>query len=617
MFARSNLIRAASTSSTDIAKRPVSHSTVPTVSPAVIRSLYRSLYREVSRLDRNPVLKVLFPCNKDLQTILGTSKALNVPGGKSYTVVLREVFRDPSRVPNINLAFDTLNRLRAHYDNVKAKLPVMERDRSRLLASLQSPAVAARRRDLFRASTIVSSPEARPKYVQAAPGVPSRVVLREAYHSVDLQEGTVLLAHPLSSSYVDRRVMLITERTPIITSAVVLDLQFTYPLSRGNSMFPEVFWGHDVYDGGFSQIGFTMPPTAQIAVLHTLEPSTLESGSEDAGVTSTRGGGDSASSMIGWLKWKDTSNKQANTSKAGTSVATPSAAAKKHSLFCQPLILGGVQDDGTCEPTLYLSKAEALPYLSELAFGQPRSSLRIYWGNMRWTTAQLETEVANGHWMAVKASPSFFRPYSLTDSRDDTAERFPTVDQLAEARQLREKRYGADISPPQVFPPDRILRRRECLWDEIMYAMGGDYAALVGCSNPFSDSPRASSVQILAPHLAPLPLTVDEEVDSAVASGGAEFVSPSVAPLGEEDEEDELHSSNSDGILEHNVMELEEDHIYDGVPGENASDSPAAPREAATQQQQQPSSSAATDASTDAQSSDKAQPRHRKDKNGQ
>lgn len=582
MFARSILVRAASSSTKDVVRRPASSSSVPAVSPAVVRSLYRSLYREAARLDSDPVLKILFPCNKELQAIMGASGALAVPGGRSYAAVLRDVFRDASRVPKINLAFDTLNRLRNHYESVKAKLPDMAKDRSRLLASLQSPPVAARRKDFFRATAVLPSPEARPKYVQAAPGVPTRVVLREAHHNIDLQEGTLLLAHPLSSAHVDRRVMLITERTPVITSAVVLDLQFTYPLSRGNSMFSEVFWGHDVYDGGFSQIGFTMPPTAQIAVLHTLEPRVGTSAAEASSAASS-----GTSSMMSWLKWKESPN-SSNSSHATTAAAssssnstsvTLSAAMKKHSLFCQPLIRGGVQDDGTREPTLYLSKAEALPYLSELALGQPRSSLRIYWGNMRWTTAQLEAEVANGHWIAVKASPSFFRSYPLTGTDDDAAERFPTAAQLAESRQLREKRYGADVTPPQVFPPDQILRRRECLWDEVMFAMGGDYAALVGCTNPFSDSPRGSSVQILAPYLASLPATADEEIAAAAAAaasdGDAAAFAPSVTPLGEDDDDadlDELLSATSPAAAsrasQHSAAHAAEDLIHDGVPGE-------------------------------------------------
>lgn len=553
------------TATTEIAKRS---STVPVVSPAVVRSLYRSLFREVRRLDRDPVAKVLFPCNKELQALLGAPGPLHVPGGRPYTDTLREVFRDAARAPKINLAFDTLTRLRAHHGNVESKLPTMDRDRARLLASLRSPGAAERRKSLFRAAPATAAPGADPKYVQAAPGVPTRVVLREARHRVDLSEGTLLLAHPLSSAHVDRRVMLVTESTPVMTSAVVLDLQFTYPLSRGNPMFPEVFWGHDVYEGGLSQIGFTMPPTAQIAVLHTLEP-------KEAAVGGAGSASPASSSVMGWLKWKDGPSRAGRGGAAPTSApaAVSSDAAKRHSVFCHPLIPGGVLDDGTREPTLYMSKSEALPYLAGLVEGQPRSSLRLYWGSMRWTTSQLEAEVVSGHWMAVKASPSFFRAYALSAHNDDAAEHFSTAAQLREARELRERRYGADVAPPQVFPPDQIMRRRECLWDEIMFALGGDYAALVGCTNPFSDGPRWSSVQILAPHVSPLPLTADGDEAAAPAEAEvAEVVDTTPAAevvLGEDGEndkdadddevaDDEVRASSATGILEHSLDDVEE-----------------------------------------------------------
>ncbi|CAJ1010169.1 putative ACR, COG1678 [Leishmania naiffi] len=575
MLTRSSLLRVATTgtktTTKDIAKQPATASSVPAVSPAVVRSLYRSLYREVTRLDKEPVLKVLFPCNHELQSVLGVPGPLHVPGCQRYTDVLRNVFRDATRIPKINLAFDTLNRLRAHYENVKAKLPAMDKERTQLLASLRSSAVAERRKSFFRAQPIRPTPGAGPRYVQAAPGVPTRVVLREVRHNLDLCEGTLLLAHPLSSAHVDRRVMLITECTPILTSALVLDLQFTYPLSRGNSMFPEVFWGHDVYDGGFSQIGFTMPPTAQIAVLHTLEShDTVANSSESSS---------GESSVMSWLKWKG----PPNTGGTDTShvTATPAGscspeAVKKHGLFCRPLIPGGVLDNGAREPTLYLSKAEALPYLAELAKGQPRSSLRVYWGNMRWTTSQLEAEVASGHWMPVKTSPSFFRAYALSATSDDAAERFPTAAQLAEAKQLREKRYGADITPPQVFPPDQIMRRRECLWDEIMFALGGEYAALVGCSNPFSDSPRWSSLQILAPHMSPLPLSTEGDERAAAAEVGvaaaADEALASEVVLDEDtdesdddDDKDELDETvfvpGTSDILEHKITDTEPQQV--------------------------------------------------------
>ncbi|CAM39824.2 conserved hypothetical protein [Leishmania braziliensis MHOM/BR/75/M2904] len=575
MLTRSSLLRVATTgtktTTKDIAKRPATASSVPTVSPAVVRSLYRSLYREVTRLDKEPVLKILFPCNHELQSVLGVPGPLHVPGCQRYTDVLRDVFRDATRIPKINLAFDTLNRLRAHYENVKAKLPTMDKERTQLLASLRSSAVAERRKSFFRAQPIRPTPGAGPRYVQAAPGVPTRVVLREVRHNLDLCEGTLLLAHPLSSAHVDRRVMLITECTPILTSALVLDLQFTYPLSRGNSMFPEVFWGHDVYDGGFSQIGFTMPPTAQIAVLHTLE-------SHDT-VTNSSESSSGESSVMSWLKWKGPPSTGGTDTSHVTATSAGSCspeAVKKHGLFCRPLIPGGVLDNGAREPTLYLSKAEALPYLAELAKGQPRSSLRVYWGNMRWTTSQLEAEVASGHWMPVKTSPSFFRAYALSATSDDAAERFPTAAQLAEAKQLREKRYGADITPPQVFPPDQIMRRRECLWDEIMFALGGEYAALVGCSNPFSDSPRWSSLQILAPHMSPLPLSTEGDEMAAAAEVGvaaaADEVLASEVVLDEDtdesdddDDKDELDETvfvpGTSDILEHKITDTKPQQV--------------------------------------------------------
>ncbi|KAG5500607.1 hypothetical protein JKF63_03703 [Porcisia hertigi] len=586
MFTRSCLLRVTTTSSKtttkEIAKRPTTALPVPTVSPAVVRSLYRSLYREVNRLDKEPVLKILFPCNSELQSVLGASGPLHVPGCQRYTDVLRDIFRDPKRVPKINLAFDTLNRLRAHYENVKDKLPAMDRDRTRLLASLRSSAVAERRKGFFRAQPITPTMGAGPKYVQAAPGVPTRVVLREARHSFDLSEGTLLLAHPLSSAHVDRRVMLITECTPIMTSAVVLDLQFTYPLSRGNSMFPEVFWGHDVYDGGFSQIGFTMPPTAQIAVLHTLESN------ETIAKASVPSMG--SSSVMNWLKWKDAPSTTCGTGNGPTTPALAqncsAEASRKHGLFCRPLICGGILDDGAREPTLYLSKAEALPYLAKLAEGQPRSSLRVYWGNMRWPTSQLEAEVANGHWMAVKTSSSFFRAYALSVTNDDATERFPTAAQLAEAKQLREKRYGADITHPQVFPPDQIMRRRECLWDEIMFALGGEYAALVGCANPFSDSPRWSSLQILAPHMSPLPLSAEEDDTVVAAAGGvaagADAAMSSEVVLDEDADDDDDDDHNGEDELgetffETGATDILEHKLGDTEPPRGADEDTALP----------------------------------------
>ncbi|KEG08933.1 hypothetical protein DQ04_06151020 [Trypanosoma grayi] len=441
-------------------RSPASNS--PVLAPGVVRSLYRMLLREVKKLDDSPVSKTLFPLTKELQDITKSHGPLYVPNGVKYMEVLRDAFRGTMPPARVNLAFDTLTRLRTHNEKVTAKIPVFMKDHAPLLSTMKA---SQPKTGLYRAETLACNVDNGPKYVPisgSAFSVPTKVVLRQT-RTVDLAEGVALVAHPLSSTHFDRRVLLITERNPHITTAVVLDMMFTYPLSRGNPMFPEVFWGHEVYDGGFSQIGFTMPPTAQISVLHTTEPPTEPESPQ----------------YLAWLKWKE--NKP--TSKATESLA------EHHCLLCKPLIRGGVLADGTVEPTLYLSKVEALPYLAQLVPGKPRSSLRVYWGSMRWPTQQLETEVANGHWIPVKLSPKFFGPFPLVPETGKV-ECFPSKEELEERRRVRERRYGVDVSPPQVFPPDQILRRRECLWDQIMYSLGGEFGALVGCVNPFSGTAR-------------------------------------------------------------------------------------------------------------------------------
>ncbi|KAH9600309.1 Protein of unknown function UPF0301 [Trypanosoma melophagium] len=435
---------------------------VPVVAPGVLRSLYRMLLREVKKLDDSPVSKTLFPLTKELQNITKSHGPLYVPNGVKYMKILRDVFRETKLPGNVSLAFVTLTRLRAHNEKVTAKVPVFMKDHIPLINTMKA---SQPKKGLYRAEPLKYTINKGPKYaplVGSMFSVPTKVVLQKT-QTVDLAEGVALVAHPLSSTHVDRRVLLITERNHHVTTAVVLDMMFTYPLSRGNPMFPEVFWGHEVYDGGFSQIGFTMPPTAQISILHTTKPPTEPESPQ----------------YLAWLKWKD--------SKAKSKTAeTP---VEHHSLLCKPLIRGGILEDGSVEPTLYLSKVEALPYLAQLIPGRPRSSLRVYWGSMRWPTQQLETEVANGHWIPVKLSPQFFGPFPLIPE-SGKVERFPTKEELEEARLTRERRYGVDISLPQVFPPDQILRRRECLWDQIMYSLGGEFSALVGCVNPFSGTTR-------------------------------------------------------------------------------------------------------------------------------
>ncbi|CUG01650.1 Hypothetical protein, putative [Bodo saltans] len=344
-----------------------------------------------------------------------------------------------------------------------------------------------------------------------------------------LAPGTGLIAHPLSSSHGDRRVMMVTEQTPMTTTALVLDMVYAYPMSGGNPMFPEVFWGHEVHNGGFLHVDFTMPPTAHVAVLHNLAPPSpplLEKIQRDHGSTYHHA----------WTKWM----RLQGSKMAGGTVPAPNVV-EHHELLCKPLIRGATRADGTCEPTLYYSKVEALPYLAHLAAGQPRSSLRIYWGCMQWPTSQINNEIANGHWMPVDLSPNFFSGYPLMPSKvrsppsstsqvdgeaEDAAhgvppeERFPTFEELTAAKSLRMKHFDIDVVAPQVFPPDQPICKREPLWDQILLSLGGEFTHLIGAANPFSKTrgpPRYPPSEIISsedlPDPAHLPLLLESDDD--------------------------------------------------------------------------------------------------------
>lgn len=96
----------------------------------VVRSLYRRLLKEVAEMDRTPLLKTLFPCPKEIQTHAGID-ALYIPNSLKYTVILRNVFRDPEK-NNLKLGFDVLNRLRAHKENIQDRLPEMRKNHNKL-----------------------------------------------------------------------------------------------------------------------------------------------------------------------------------------------------------------------------------------------------------------------------------------------------------------------------------------------------------------------------------------------------------------------------------------------------------------------------------------------------
>jgi hypothetical protein len=464
----------------------------PTVSPsaaagtagrtpaAVIHSLYRSVLREANKLDKQPVTKTLLPMPKKLQEAAGLTAQLHMPAGISFVAVSRKLFRSPNSLP-LKAGFDALQTLRLHLTTVNDEMPRITRDHKELMTILDSAEIDNSR---YWARP-VPMPQDAPSLLKVPAPQGDAMPLGEVTMSTaakaallrragfDLKVGTALAAHPLSSAHADRRVMMVVEKTPATTTALVLDMLYSYPLSHGNPMFPEVLWGHEVHNGGYCHVDFTMPPTANVSVLHCLDPPRPETPSYSR-----------------WLQWA-----KGRSGAGGSTKTDPELIRQEHEACCKLVIKG--ENGG---PNLYYSKVEALPYLSTLAQGQPRDALRVYWGCMKWSTPQLVTEIGAGHWMPVELSPSFFGAYTVqmpppADAKpEDRAvsplpiERFPMEDDLRDARQQRERHLGANITPPQVFPPTQPMCRREALWDQIMHTLGGDYRHLVGCVNPFTSS---------------------------------------------------------------------------------------------------------------------------------
>ena len=193
-------------------------------------------------------------------------------------------------------------------------------------------------------------------------------------------------------------------------------------------------------------------------------------------------------------------------------------------------------------PSLYYSRVEALSGLGTHLLGKLRSRVRVYWGCMYWSRRNLERELEEGLWFPVTVSPEFFRTVessaqgsepagetaegkmrreneenaaqapipqpdedpklrkrgkkifakkrsSQKESKEvivrtelphnDTRTHFPTAEQLQMRKQFRSVHQGHDTQRLEpIFPPEPPMCRREPLWDQIMYALGGEYRSL-------------------------------------------------------------------------------------------------------------------------------------------
>ncbi|KNH07583.1 hypothetical protein XU18_1760 [Perkinsela sp. CCAP 1560/4] len=451
-------------------------------------TLYRAVLKEAKRFDAKPHLKFFSPLtNPVIQKVLGTGDSiLYQPDIGSYVQRVRKEFRC-KRIRNneeITAAFEVLNSMKSLASSVER---------------LNTPMIVSSAIRKFQ-SQFESKPEKYQAKIQAMPS---------------LSPGTVLLSHPIANSFLDRRVVMIVENENNIVTGVVLDLPYNTTITKGNPIFPEVFWGHEILQGGPYHVEITMPPSAFISVLHT-----------------------------GVISKNDIPNPPGvtlhNTDMQGKKVIQPYTRKASGSTKIYTEIIPQSEQCGT-EP-LYYSRVEALPKLAAKVIGQPRKNVRVYWGAMYWSAHNLQAEIEDGLWFPVSVSSSFFRPFegmesdneckakSVSDVKEGTEEvsrkttlaksdiekekkttktidpyieakqrisqriydlfrkknpNFPTLEELDDLRSKRCETQGHDIQRVDaVFPPEPPVCRREPLWDQIMWALGGEYRQIVGHTSP-------------------------------------------------------------------------------------------------------------------------------------
>lgn len=330
-----------------------------------------------------------------------------------------------------------------------------------------------------------------------------------------LPPGTVLLAHPCSSHFTTTsRVFLITRRSSVFTTGVLLDAEYMHSISPGHPVFPEIFWGHPIRNGGSQKTTSTMPPTPSVTVLHTLDaPPCTSPFRRRKGPRETM------------------------------------AAFMEHAHHCEPLILPGnpnavekvsrfshhqerqrtlrknrilkkrylhememeeaMEGSGSASssrkdsPTLYISHVESLPYLASLISEHDRShenkpskrglssvsrrNVHIFWGSQRYYTSQLEEEVQAGQWIPVRVSPGFlyaatsFQPSGFSPTRPlpFPSEDSSTLSSFGSGKAFQEYQKGEKAQEAKIarrhplqdfFPSEHMLKemrkRKEKGWTQ-------------------------------------------------------------------------------------------------------------------------------------------------------
>ena len=464
----------------------------------LVCSLYRAVLKQAQKFDSKPYIKFFSPLtNPVIQKVLGMGDSvLYRPEIGSYVKRVQKEFRDKRARNNeeITAAFEVLSSMKSLASSVE---------------NINVPMVVSSNIEKIEAQ-IKSKHK---KYAAKLQVIPS------------LNPGTILLSHPIANSFLDRRVVMIVGNENNIVTGVVLDLPYNTTITKGNPLFPEAFWGHEIMQGGPYHVEITMPPSAFISVLHT-------------GIVSSEDCPDSSMTQPSRNTLEPRNSLQAYSKRA----------LKSSKLFTE--IISGSMEHGN-EP-LYFSRVESLPKLAQKVLGKPRRNVRVYWGAMYWSTHSLQSEIEDGVWFPVTVSPSFFRP---ADTEEDTKENASDklghivtpeatsstrnakdnveqksdlhkaqlnadesntklkIDRYTEAKKhisqrihslfrrkksnfpthteiigKQEKRYevqGHDAQRVEpVFPPEPPMCRREPLWDQIMWSLGGEFRDIVGKTSP-------------------------------------------------------------------------------------------------------------------------------------
>lgn len=408
----------------------------------VVRSLYKSLLKQARRYDANPVLKVYSPVtNPVLQRVLGMSKSnmLYAPGSASYVEKLKTEFREirERTSEEVHAAFECVSNMNSMASQIEESLP-------------KAPAIP------------------HPAWCSDPDRAPYSAKVQE---TPKLEVGTLLLSHPLATSHFDRRVVLIVESHRDHVVGLVLDLTYTANITPGNPAFPPVLWDHELCSGGPFHVDMTMPPTATISVLHTgviKSESTVPPVQERPPTEATNN--------FAWLFGPK------STSKPSVMKSIKPKSGKRYEMH--NLVIPNAP--GALDAPLYYSRVESLQHLATDLAGADRKNVRVYWGAMQWPRLMLKREMAEGLWFPVTASPGFFRNISASDGK----QKFPTSQELLDKQSERIDAFGADVQPTYPNSPlDHMQCRREPLWDQIMWALGGEYRAMAGFSNPMPVNP--------------------------------------------------------------------------------------------------------------------------------